>query len=155
MNDIYSEVMKICIAFLTADIISSVFPNEKALKWCINVITVYVFFCAVLNFGSLHSVYDFNFYENQEQISETEVSDFYLNETEKILSKRIKTALSSVYIECNQTEPLLKINEKGEVYMDSLIIKLKYKSDIERAKIVIKDLFKYSQNFKTEIVADG
>ena len=155
MNEFYNEVMKICIAFLTADIISSVFPNEKALKWCINIITVYVFFSAVLSFGNIYSIYDIEFYENHEQISETDVSDLYLSETEKILSQRIKTALSSVYIECNETEPLLKMNENGEVYMDSLIIKLKYKSDVERAKIVIKDLFKYSQNFKTEIIADG
>ena len=60
-----------------------------------------------------------------------------------------------MYIECEKIEPLLKMDENGEVSVDSLIIKLKYKSDIERAKIVINELFKYSQNFKTEIVADG
>ncbi|MBE6730572.1 MAG: hypothetical protein E7564_02655 [Ruminococcaceae bacterium] len=155
MNEFYNEVMKICLAFLTADIIGSVFPNEKALKWSINIITVYVFLSVILNLGSLYNITDFEYNVNQDYINETEVSEVYLSETEKILAERIKTALNSVYIECEKIEPLLKMDENGEVSVDSLIIKLKYKSDIERAKIVINELFKYSQNFKTEIVADG
>ena len=157
MNDFYNEVMKICISFVTADIMGSLFPNEKALKWCINIITVYVFLGVIFNFGNVYNSFDFNLNSsiNSELISETEVNDLYLSETEKILSERINTALKSVYIECDKIEPLLKINEKNDVYLDSLIINLKYKSDIERAKIVIKELFKYSEHFKTEIVADG
>ena len=155
MSDFYNEVMKICLSFLTADIISSVFPDEKALKWCINIITVYVFFSAVLNLGSLYNISDFEYKENYEYVSEAEVNDLYLSETEKIIKNRLEVALDSVYIEYNRIEPLLKMNESGEVYMDSLIIKLKYKSDTQRTKIVINELFAYSKNFKTEITADG
>ena len=154
MNEIYITVIKLCETFLLAELICALFPSDRSLRFSINLITVFLFISIVSNISALNFDFNLNISESVSEYRE-DAENLYLSETEKLLTKRIEASLNSVYIECENLTPYLKIDESGEVYLDSLEVNLKYKSDIERAKAVIRELFKNSKSYKIEVKADG
>ena len=113
-------------------------------------VTVYIILSLLINMGSI----DFNFEYKLEDIrTEESIDNLYLSESEKALSQNMKDVLESVYIEVDDVEPVLEINEEGTVALKSLCVRLKYKSDIERARAVIRNVFEYSKEFEIEVIA--
>ena len=152
INDVYSSLIKLCQTFLTAEILCSLFPKEKSLKWCLNIVTVYIFVSLIINIGNIN----FDFEINKKSVTaEYETETLYLSETEKILKKKIENSLSSVYVEYENIEPVLSIAENGEVKLSKIRIELKYKSDRERARAVIKTLINTPYNYEIEVTDDG
>lgn len=150
MENLYPVILNLCQTFLITELFCSLIPEEKALKWCINIVTVYIILSLLINMGSI----DFNFEYKLEDIrTEESIDNLYLSESEKALSQNMKGVLESVYIEVDDVEPVLEINEEGTVALKSLCVRLKYKSDIERARAVIRNVFEYSKEFEIEVIA--
>ena len=152
MNEVYASIVKLCQTFLVTEIICSLFPGEKSLKWCLNIITVYIFLSLILNIGGVNFDFDFT---SKEVLKEYNTENVYLNETERILTKKIKNSLDSVLVEYESIEPILNITESDEVKLNKIIVKLKYKSDRERARAVIKALVNSPYDFDIEVISDG
>ena len=69
------------------------------------------------------------------------VNELYLTETEKVLNDQIVTALSAAGVYDVYPEVILSMDDSGEVEVTALKVGIKHQADLERAEIILDNLF--------------
>ena len=133
MNEI---VFTACSVFVVIETVSFLSGSEKAVKTVCSLAVVLVILTSVLAAFEEINISSWN-------MSQTEVAaePLYLAETQKILEDQIHSALTAAGITDISEDVILAMDDIREVTVDSVKVGITHPADIERAKIILNELF--------------
>ncbi len=146
MNEI---VFTACSVFVVIETVSFLSGSEKAVKTVCSLAVILVILTSVLS--ALDEIHISVWNESHTEVS---AEPLYLAETQNILEDQIHGALAAAGITDISEEVILAMDDSYEVTVDTVKVGITHPADIERAKIILNELF--SESIECEVyLIDG
>lgn len=142
IEEIKNIVYIACVTLIVTEIIYYLTPKDKVID-CIYSL-LYTVVLSFLVLSAVNMNWDFSQYSEldnpyQDEIDE-QINQYYKLETEKEMQELVEDALSILNITCENTETIISVTDE-DVIIHSIKITLSYESDIDNAKVILKEIF--------------
>lgn len=133
MNEI---VFTVCCTVAAIELLSYLAGDERSFKTVCGLALTLMILSSFISLAE-----DINLGISQDFLQDTSVNELYLTETERTLNNQIVTALSAGGVYDVYPELILSMDDTGEVDVAALKVGVKYRADLERAEIILDNLF--------------
>ncbi len=141
MNEIKSILLTAIITLISGEILYYITPKNKINDYIYALLYTVMVLSVLLSYN--FSDFGLEFEDTSPYSEEVDeiINQIYLLEGEKELENRVIEALSIINIECVGIDAIIKINDSDEIMIEKVEVRLKYRSDIDRAEILLNELF--------------
>lgn len=129
-----------CMTFVLIEIIYYLTPKDGAVTFIYGLIYTLIIFSAIITVIKM----DFESYDFYSDFSSDSVYEMYMTSAEIQLTNQVVEALETIGIEVADVSPKISIDDDDNVTLESIAVKLKYFTDVERAQILLNSLFENS-----------
>ena len=130
-----SIVFTACTSFIAVEMISFLSGSEKTVKAVCSLAVTLIMFTAIVN---AVNEFDINF---DIVPKEADIEPLYLSEAQEILKKQITDTLGAAGVYDIKPEIILTMDEDYEVLIDTVKVGVKHPSDMERTRIILREMF--------------
>lgn len=142
MEPVKEIVFTACVSLIAIELLYFLTPKERITDCVYALLYTVVLVSGILSLVKSDFALDFQVDTGayREEV-DSYIQDYYLVETEQELKKTIAQALDTVHIGVKSVDLILIIDEEEVLNVDSISVMLGYRSDIERAAVILEQLF--------------